>query len=282
MKRIYAIAAVGVVLALAGTAGTSAAASTAPTAGSWSGHLDGVSPARGLTFSVTASGRRRIVSLFAAAGAFKEQCPAGHGASTGVSSIPNATVSSAGTFRAVGSDSTGFGTNTWTVLGRFKSPHSAAGTVAIAIAISSVQSCTFTIRWTASLEPAAPPAAGATYRGSTGNDQAGGGSPVTFQVSANGSQLTSIRFRPPVSFSSCPGASDVNPFETGHGVPIRHGTFTFSAVNGKLTNGTGTKTTDTITGQFLSGARAAGTVSTVTDEAGTLTCRGSNTWTAHG
>ena len=198
------------------------------------------------------------MSLFAAAGAFKEQCPGAHGASTGVSSIPAATVNSAGRFRAVGSELTGFGTDTWTVLGSFNSKHSAAGTVAIVIAVDTVHRCKFTVRWTAALQSAAPPAAGATYRGATSSDQAGGGSPVSFHVSADGKQLTSITFKPPVAFSSCPGASDSIPFDTGHGVPIRNGKFTFTAVNGKLTHGTGTKTTDTITGQFLSGTRPPG------------------------
>jgi hypothetical protein len=280
MRKIYAF--VGLLaVALAGSVGTTVAATSIPTAGSWSGHLEGVSPARGLTFSVSASGRRRTVNLFAAAGTFTERCPAAHGASTGLSSIPSATVNSAGTFRAVGSELTGFGSDTWTVIGSFKNKHAAAGTVAIVIAIDPVRRCKFTIRWTAALEPAAPPTAGATYRGTTGNDQAAGGAPVTFQVSGDGKHLTAITFKRPTISGPCPGIGSANPLLTGHGVPIHNGKFTFNAVTGTLTNGTGTKTTNTITGQFLSGRKASGTISTVTDEAGTQTCRGSDTWTAH-
>lgn len=278
MKKTICVVAVLAATVLA--AGSSSAATSSPATGAWNGHLKGVSPQTAVSFTVAKSGSRRVVSLFASSGSFTEQCPGAHGASTSVSSVPSATVSG-GRFKAATSIDNGFGLETWTVSGAFTSTHAAAGTVVIALAIDSTHRCNFTVKWTATLEPPSPPVADASYRGTTGNDQAGGGAPVNFHVSADGTKLTSFTFTPPVSFGPCPGAATINPPVTEHNLPIHGGKFAISRVSGKVTHGTGTSGTITVTGQFLAGRKAVGTVSTVTDEAGTLVCRGSNTWTAH-
>jgi hypothetical protein len=58
--------------------------------------------------------------------------------------------------------------------------------------------------------------------------------------------------------------------------------FTYKNVSGKISHGSGSTFTNEISGQFLSGHKAAGTVTTFEDITGFgIVCRGSNTWTAH-
>jgi hypothetical protein len=64
-------------------------------------------------------------------------------------------------------------------------------------------------------------------------------------------------------------------------VPIHGSKFSYTKHSGKISNGTGTETTETITGQFLAGGKASGTVKTNTDEGGIgNVCDGSDTWSA--
>jgi hypothetical protein len=122
--------------------------------------------------------------------------------------------------------------------------------------------------------------AGGSYTGTTGSDQAGGGSRVNFQVSANVKKLTSIRFEPPIEFIGGCVSPNLIPSVTGRNVPIHGGTFVFKVASGKITHGDGTTDTDTITGRFLSGRKAAGTVVSMINEGNQIHCSGSNTWTA--
>lgn len=80
---------------------------------------------------------------------------------------------------------------------------------------------------------------------------------------------------------SCPGVSATQVVLSGTDVPIHGGKFTYTKHSGHISNGAGTVTTDTITGQFLAGGKASGTVSTSADISGIgTTCQGNNTWTA--
>ncbi|MEO6857381.1 MAG: hypothetical protein ABI323_02175 [Solirubrobacteraceae bacterium] len=268
--------AVATLVALVLITGISSAATSAPSVGDWSGHFQGVKPATMLTFSVSASGRKRVVSLFQSSGAFKAPCAITQ--PTPVAVIPRATVNSSGKFKAVGREETGFGEQTWTVSGTFKSKRAASGTVAIVLAPTPMKQCSFTVKWTAGSEAASPPVKRATYRGKTTSTQEA----VTLHVSPNGKKLSSVTWTQAVIGGTCPGLGSERRSFTGHNVPIHHSKFTFTEHIGKITGGHGETTTESISGQFLAGHKAAGTLSTSSDIVGFgNVCKGSDTWTAH-
>ncbi len=272
MKRIFAI---GALLAL--VVAVSADAASSPATGDWHGQFKGSFSKVGLGFTVAKSGGSKRVVNLASVGALKPPCVGA--LSTTVADIPPAKISSNGTFKGFTSLNDGFGNETWTVKGKFTSSHAASGTVAIVL-YPTTKPCKFTAAWSAKLEPSAPPVRGGHYKGKTGNDQAGGGAAVTFEISHNGKKITSITWTPPAIFTTCPG-NNGSPPVTGHNVPIHHGKFTLTLANGTVKHGVGTRITNTIEGQFLSGHDAAGTISTGADIAGQHACKGNNTWTAH-
>jgi hypothetical protein len=272
-KAFAAVTLLAVVL----IAAISSAATSGPTAGDWSGKLKGVKPATALTFTVTASGRKRTVTTFQSTRAFTPPCLGAEPAT--VSGIPSAKVSSSGKFKAVGREDNGFGSESWTVSGTFKNKHSASGSVAIDLFLTTVKQCKFTVKWTAGEEAATPPLKGATYRGKATISA----EPVTLKVSANGKELESVTWTQPLIGGSCPGIGNNAPSFTGHNVPIHGSKFSYTVHSGAITHGAGTTHTDSITGQFLSGHKASGTLSTSTDISGIgNTCQGSDTWSAHG
>ncbi len=263
------------VLAFLLAADITSAATSSPSTGDWAGSFRAVKPATSLIFSVTANGSKRVVTMFQSTGSFKAPC--GGASTTNVASIPNATVNSAGRFKAVARQETGFGEQTWTVVGGFKSGQAASGTVAIVLSAS----CKFTVAWSAGREAPAPPVAGATYKGGTApgfNHRS-----VSFHVSANGKELTDVTWQQPLITGNCPGQGSEIPTYTGHNVPIHHDAFTLTIHSGKISHGSGMTQTNAISGQFLSGHRATGTASTVTDLSGFgNVCQGRENWTAHG
>jgi hypothetical protein len=266
------------VLGLLLVAGVTSAATSSPSVGGWAGSLRAVKPATSLTFSVTAHGTKRVVTRFQSTGLFKARCV---GASnTVVPSIPHARVNSAGSFKAVARELAGFGKDdTWTVAGRFKSKHAASGTVAIVLALSPSKRCRFTVKWSAAYEAPAAPVAGATYKGKASG--VNGDQSVSFHVSANGKELTKVSWREPPIGGNCPGQGSEVPTYTGHNVPIHHRTFTFTIHSGKISHGSGETQTNAISGRFLSGHKASGTASTVTDLGGFGSlCKGSESWIA--
>ncbi len=268
MKKLCAIAtAVAVMLIV----GTTSAATSSPATGDWKGHLQGVSPATSVTFIVGTSHGKRTVTVFQS-GSFKAKCP--QAGVTSVVGVPTATVSSAGKFKAVATLDNGFGAESWTVSGTFASKHAAHGTVAIVLALTSVKRCKFSVPWSAKPEPPAHPAHGATYKGKT----IFSGNPVTLHVSRSGRKLSTVIWKQPIIGGTCPGLGNESPTFTAHNVPIRGSTFSVSLV---LHKGSPTTNFESITGEFLSGRKAAGTVSTHTDIKGFGdVCKGNETWTA--
>jgi hypothetical protein len=260
-------------LAVAITAASTQAAGSPATAGNWSGSVKS-KPASPLTFIVTASGRKRTVSEFVDATEFKGPCT---GAETSIAGIPNAKVASSGTFTAKGTEDNGFGPESWTVSGRFKGGH-ASGTVAIVLALSTTKRCDFTVKWAAALEGVGHPKAGAAYSGK----ETTSGLSVKFRVTQSGNEIATITWGEPLT-SNCPGASSVPVFFTGKNVPIHGSKFSYTQHTGKISHGTGTTGTQTITGEFLAGHKVQGTVSTSADMAGFGTdCQGNDTWSAKG
>ena len=267
-KKLFGIATVAALVLLAGT---TSAATRSPASGDWKGRLKGVSPATSLSFSVSGSGHgKRTVTLFQSSGLFKAKCA--HAGDTSISGIPAATVSSAGKFRAVGSQDNGFGLESWTVAGTFKSKHAASGTVAINLAITSTKRCKFTVPWSASVEQPGHPGRGATYKGKETS-----GKPVTLKVSSSGKRLSSVSWQAPL-VGDCPGAGNESPTFTAHNVAIHSSKFDVTIVKGK---GTSDSHTESISGEFLSGRKATGTVSTFSNiKSIGKTCIGKETWTA--
>jgi hypothetical protein len=256
-------------------AGTATATTSGPAVGDWSGHITSASPATGMSFSVHTPAAGAQIADISATGSFAVPCDPAF-APVEVSGIPIAKLYPDGSFAASSSVTENLITITTTVAGTFKNEHSAAGTVTIVLG----DMCTSTLRWNAAWEPPSPPVPGASYRGTTGIDQAGGGLPVTFKVSADGKRLTSVKFSPPIEFNG----SCVTPLPIatviGLDVPIRGGTFRFRAASATITDGAGTTNTEIVTGRFLGGRQASGTVVSMTNEAGVIHCSGSNTWTA--
>jgi hypothetical protein len=248
----------------------------ANSAGQWSGHFTGRRADVGVSFSVTASGRKLVVSNFLSSGAIKAPCA--RTAPTAVGGIPAATVTPRRSFKSVGSEDSGFGRETWTVTGRFKGTHAASGTVAIVLMPAPDKPCRFTIRWKAAVQAAAAPRPGATYVGKMHSR----GGPVTLHVSADGKSISSISWEQPLIGGNCPGLSDEVVTFTAHDVVIHNSSFTYTQHVGKITNGQGQTGTNTISGQFLSGGQVAGQISTSSDIASIgKACVGSDTWTAH-
>jgi hypothetical protein len=259
-------------VALILVAGISSAATSGPTAGDWSGKLKGVHPATSLTFTVTASGRKRAVSNFLASSEIKVPCKGAE--LTGIGTSGSATVSHAGKFKSVEIEDNGFGTNSWTVTGTFKNTHSASGTVAIDLFLSTANQCKFTVKWSAAEEAAKPPKHGATYTGTA----TAGDSPVKFTVSSNGKQLTSISWDQPLIGGACPGLAPGVVKLSGHDVPVHGSKFSYTQIAGSG----GDHVHETISGQFLAGGKAAGGASTFAVLTGFgNTCQGSDTWSAH-
>jgi hypothetical protein len=261
--------AIATLLALIVIVGVSSAATSA---GDWSGKLKGAKPA--VTFSVSASGNKLVVSNFQASGLLKAPCAATE--PTSLSGIPAAKVTPRHRFKAVGKQDSAFGVETWTVTGTFRGAHAASGAVTIVLFPAANKPCRFTLRWTAATEAATPPSAGASYSGKMTS-----GWPVTLHVSADGKTLTSITWHTPL-LTNCPGASDQNPPITAYNVPINGSTFTYTHHSGKITDGHGQTGTYSISGQFLAGKKASGEISTSSDIAGMgNVCDGDDTWTAH-
>jgi hypothetical protein len=260
-------------LAVAIAAASTQAAGSPPAAGNWSGSVKS-KPASPLTFMVTAKGRKRTVSDFVDATEFKGPCT---NAETSIGGIPNATVASSGTFKAKGTENSGFGAESWTVSGKFKGGH-ASGTVAIVLAVSSTKRCDFTVKWSAALEGVGHPIAGAAYSGKETTSQMS----VKFRVTPNGKEISTITWGQPLT-SDCPGASSNPVFVTGKDVPIHGSKFSYTQHTGKISHGTGSTVTETITGEFLAGHKAQGTVSTSADMSSLGTdCQGNDTWSAKG
>lgn len=253
-------------------AASTEAASSRPSAGEWSGKIAGVRPKAMLTFDVTASGNKREVTLvssdnFAAPCAGRPQ--------TSIE-VPNAAVGKAGTFKSRTVEHNGFGDESWTLSGKFKGGR-ASGKVAIVLAVSPTKRCDFTVKWSASLQPAGRVKDGALYRGTETNFP---DDTVKFTVSPNGKDLMTVSWvQPPVS--NCPGVSAIQVVISGANVPVHGDKFSYTKHSGHISNGAGTETTDTITGQFLAGDKASGTVTTSADISGIGTaCQGNNTWSA--
>jgi hypothetical protein len=263
------------VLGLLLVAGVTSAATSSPSTGGWAGSFRAVKPASSLTFRVTAHGAKRAVTRFQSTGLFKAPC-VGAG-TTGVSSIPSATVDSAGRFKAVAREPVSGTDDTSTVAGRFKTKQAASGTVAIVLALSPSKRCRFTVKWSATYEARGAPVAGATYKGEAPGFN--GNRSVSFHVSANGKELTKVTWQQPGISGTCPGIGSEMPTYTGHNVPIHHGTFTLTIHSGKISHGE--TQTNAISGRFLSGHKASGTASTVTDLRGFgSVCKGSESWIA--
>jgi hypothetical protein len=276
-KKICAIATFAALAALAIAVGTTWAATASPTLGNWTGKYKGVKQATSLSFTVAVNARtgRRAVSFWQSSGSFKAPCADARGTTTSVSLATSPTVNAAGKFKGVATEDNGFGNNSWTVTGTFKNARTASGTVAINLAITSTKRCKFTVPWTASLEPASHPVHGATYKGTTSISA----KPLSFHVSSNGKELATVSWQPPIIGGNCPGAGNESPTFTLHNIPIHNSSFTASLVKGK---GSPTANYDSITGRFLTGGKAAGTVSThsVITGFGDV-CQGMETWTAH-
>ena len=254
-------------------AASSLAATSSPTAGDWTGTLKGAKPSNGLSFTVTASGRKRVVANFQSAGQIIGPCA---GAETGLGGFPKATVNRAGRFKTVATVNNGFGLESWKVTGTFTSKHAASGTVAIVLALTSTKQCKFTVKWTAKQKPVAPPKHGATYKGKSAES----GQPIKFHVSSNGKELTTVTWRTPIIGGTCPGQGNGSSI-TAHNVPIHGDKFSYTLRGGKISHGTGTTGMDSIAGEFLAGHTASGTISTSRDIAGFGTvCVGHETWTA--
>jgi hypothetical protein len=264
-----------VLLGLVLVAGSALATTSAPGTGEWTGGFRGGTPAIGVSFSIAKSGSTAQVVGFAATSSVKVPCDRSF-LPVSVAGMPSASIRS-GKFTAATSVTENVTRVTVTVAGGFTSKHAAAGTVTIAL--SGI--CKSTLKWKARFEPPSPPVAGAGYTGATGSEQVGGGSRVSFRVSRSGKTLTSITFEPPIEFTGGCVTPNMIPFVTGRNVAVRGATFIFKVVMGKITHGTGTADTDIITGHFLAGRKAAGTVVSKTDEATLSHCSGSNTWTAH-
>ena len=266
-----------VAFAAAATQAATQAAGSRPAAGDWSGSFK-VKPATSVLFTVTAKGHKRAVSGFESSGNFDTPCHAGAAnATTTVGGFGNDTVSGSGTFKGRTSQNNGFGTSSMVLAGKFKGGH-ASGTVAIVIPVSSTKRCKFTVRWSASLAVAGHPKDGATY---TGKQQNSDGT-VKFKVSSDGKELTTVTWDQPL-VDNCPGASANQVVVTGTDVPIHGSKFSYTQHSGQISNGAGTVVTETITGLFMSGGKASGTVTTSADIAGIGTsCQGSDTWTAKG
>ena len=247
---------------------TSLAATSSPNAGDWAGKLKGVKGASGLSFTVTASGRKRVVANFQSAGSIIGPCA---GAETSVGGFPSATVSGAGRFKAVMTENNGFGVESWTVTGMFTSKHAASGAVAIVLPLSSTKQCKFTVGWTAEQRAAAAPKHGRTALSRL---------QVKFHVSASGKKLTSVTWHTPIIGGTCPGISN-GATMTVHNVPIHADKFSATLHGGKISHGTGSTSTNSIAGQFLAGHTAAGTIATSMDIVGFgKVCVGHETWTA--
>ncbi len=260
-------------LAAAALAASSLAATSSPNAGDWTGTLK-VKGASGLSFTVTASGRKRVVANFRSAGNIFGPCARSE---TSVGGIPSANVSRAGKFKAVATENLGIGLESWTVTGTFTSKHAASGAVAIVIPLTSTKQCKFTVKWTAKQKAPAPPKHGATYKGKT----AISGLPVKFHVSANGKKLTSVTWHTPIIGGTCPGISNNGATMTVHNLAIHGDKFSDTLHSGKISHGTGSTGTNSITGQFLAGHTAAGTISTSMDIVGFgKVCVGHETWAA--
>jgi hypothetical protein len=254
-------------------AASTQAASSRPAAGDWTGKLVGVKPKTAVNFDVTASGSKRVVSRFGSSGEFDPPC---HGALPTGLSFSNMTVSKAGTIKSKSTEDNGFGEESWTLAGKFKGGR-ATGTVAIVLALSATKRCDFTVKWSASLQAAGQAKEGATYKGT---ETAFSKFTVKFTISANGKELKTVTWDQPL-VGNCPGVGSTVPPISGTDVPIHGSKFSYTKHTGKISNGTGTETTETITGQFLAGGKASGTVSTNTDESSIgNVCDGSDTWSA--
>jgi hypothetical protein len=276
-KKICAIATLAALAALAIAVGTTWAATASPTLGSWTGKYKGVKPATSLSFTVAVQARtgKRVVSFWQSGGNFNAPCADARGTTTSVDLTTSPIVNAAGKFKGVASDDNGFGLNSWTVTGTFKNARAASGTVAINLAITSTKRCKFTVPWTASLEPTSHPVHGTTYKGA----ETISGNTLSFHVSANGKALTTLTWHGAIIGGSCPGISTQAPSFTVRDVPVHGSSFAVNLVSGK---GSGTTNYDSITGHFLAGGKAAGTISNhaVITGFGT-TCVGQETWTAH-
>jgi hypothetical protein len=264
---VLAFVCVGMVVA------STQAASSRPAAGDWTGKLAGVRPKTAVNFDVTASGSKRVVSQFESSGEFDPPC---HGALPTGLSFSNMTVSKAGTIKSKSTEDNGFGEESWTLSGKFKGGR-ATGTVAIVLALSATKRCDFTVKWTASMQAAGQAKDGATYRGT---ETAFPKFKVKFTVSSNGKELKTVTWDQPL-VGNCPGVGSTEPPINGTDVPIHGSKFSYTKHSGHISNGTGTETTETITGQFLAGGKASGTVKTNTDESSIgNVCDGSGTWSA--
>jgi hypothetical protein len=272
MKAKLAITMLLVAVTAGAVAAATQAAGSRPAAGDWTGKL-GVKPKTMVRFEVAASGSKRVVSQFTSSGQFDAPC---HGAIPTSLQFSNMTVSKAGTIKSRTTEDNGFGEESWTLSGKFKGGR-ATGTVAIVLALSATKRCDFTVKWSASLQAAGHANDGATYKG-TETDFSD--FKVKFTVSPNGKELTTVTWDQPL-VGNCPGATSNEVVISGADVPIHGSKFSYTKHSGHITNGTGTESTDTITGQFLAGGKASGTVTTGTDEGGIgNVCDGSGTWSA--
>jgi hypothetical protein len=276
-KKICAAASLTALAALVLVVGTSWAATSSPSLGQWTGKFRHTSPATSVSFNVVVNARtgKRSVAFFQSSGSFKAPCADAHSTTTSVSVGSSTNVNRAGKFKGVATENNGFGVESWTVTGTFKNARSASGTVAINLAITSTKRCKFTVPWTATVEPTSHPVHGHTYKGA----ETISGNTLSFHVSGSGKTLTTLTWHGAIIGGSCPGIPTEAPSFTVHNVPIHGSSFSVSLVFGK---GTGTTNYDSITGRFLAGGKAAGTISNhaVITDFGT-TCVGSETWTAH-
>jgi hypothetical protein len=252
------------------------AAGSRPAAGDWGGSFK-TKPAKPLTFIVTGSGHKRVVTKFTSSGSVDAGCSGADGGPN-INGLPNATVTASGTFKTRGKEDSGFGTETWTVSGKFKGGH-ATGTVAIDLFLSPTKKCDYTVKWSAAMQAPAHPKSGATYKGK----ETVSTETVRFTISASGKDMTTITWARPLISGNCPGIGTGEVILTGHNVPIHGSKFSDTARAGKISHGSGTVTTDTISGEFLAGHKASGSVTTSADISGIGTaCQGSDTWSATG
>jgi hypothetical protein len=239
--------------------------------------VEGRHPATTLSFTVGVNGRtgKRVVSFWQSNGSFKAPCADARGTTTSVAVGASPTVNRAGKFKGVETEDNGFGLNTWTVTGTFKNARTASGTVAINLAITSTKRCKFSVPWTATVEPLSHPIHGSTYKGA----ETISGNTLSFHVSGSGKTLTTLTWHGAIIGGTCPGIPSNAPSFTVHNVPVHTSSFSVNLVSGK---GTGTTNYDSITGRFLAGGKAAGTISNhaVITGFGTV-CVGAETWTAH-
>jgi hypothetical protein len=272
MKAKLAITMLLVAICVGAVAASTQAASSRPAVGQWSGSIK-AKPTTPLSFSVTGSGRKRAVANFVSTASFKPPCSGAPPTSVG---IPTSKVTASGTFKGRETEDTGFGNESWTVTGKFKGGR-ASGKIAIVLALTPTRRCEFTVKWSASLQAAGHAKEGATYKGT---ETAFSKFKVKFTISPNGKELTTVTWDQPL-VGNCPGVGSNEVVISGADVPIHGSKFSYTKHSGKISNGTGTETTETITGQFLAGGRASGTVKTNTDESSIgNVCDGSDTWAA--